>query len=75
MPTPQHGRHLSNHVEPEVVQALRDAVVAAYPRLSHRYYRLKARWLGLDKLQVWDRNAPLPIEDAAPIPWDEAQAP
>ena len=41
-------------------QALRDAVVAAYPRLSHRYYALKAKWLGLDKLQVWDRNAPLP---------------
>jgi len=73
MPTPQHARHLSNHVEPEVVQALRDAVVAAYPRLSHRYYRLKARWMGLDKLQVWDRNAPLPIEDTRTIPWDEAQ--
>jgi oligoendopeptidase F len=38
MPTPQTGRHLSNHVEPEVVEALRNAVVAAYPRLSHRYY-------------------------------------
>jgi oligoendopeptidase F len=62
MPTPQHGRHLSNHVEPEVVEALRNAVVAAYPKLSHRYYRLKAKWMGLDKLQVWDRNAPLPIE-------------
>jgi oligoendopeptidase F len=73
MPTPQHARHLSNHVEPEVVQALRDAVVAAYPRLSHRYYRLKAKWLGLDKLQVWDRNAPLPIEDSRIVPWDEAQ--
>ena len=43
MPTPQTGRHLANHVEPEVVQALRDAVVAAYPRLSHRYYALKAK--------------------------------
>jgi oligoendopeptidase F len=50
-------------VEPEVVEALRDAVVAAYPRLSHRYYALKAKWLGLDTLQVWDRNAPLPMED------------
>src|SRR5690606_27102614 len=50
MPTPQTARHLSNHVEPEVVEALRNAVTAAYPRLSHRYYRLKARWLGLDKL-------------------------
>jgi hypothetical protein len=65
MPNPQHARHLANHVEPEVVQALRDAVVAAYPRLSHRYYALKARWLGLDKLQVWDRNAPLPLEPRA----------
>ncbi|MFN3938534.1 MAG: M3 family oligoendopeptidase [Gemmobacter sp.] len=73
MPTPQHGRHLSNHVEPEVVQALRDAVVAAYPRLSHRYYRLKARWMGLDRLQVWDRNAPLPTETPRTVPWDEAR--
>ena len=73
MPTPQHGRHLSNHVEPEVVQALRDAVVAAYPRLSHRYYALKARWMGLDKLQVWDRNAPLPMETPRSIGWDEAR--
>ncbi|PPB80199.1 oligoendopeptidase F [Albidovulum inexpectatum] len=73
MPTPQHARHLANHVEPEVVQALRDAVVAAYPRLSHRYYRLKARWMGLDKLQVWDRNAPLPIEQPRMIGWDEAR--
>ncbi|WP_209424335.1 M3 family oligoendopeptidase [Pararhodobacter sp. SW119] len=73
MPTPQHGRHLSNHVEPEVVQALRDAVVAAYPRLSHRYYALKAKWLGLDKLQVWDRNAPLPIEPPRTIQWPEAR--
>jgi oligoendopeptidase F len=74
MPNPQHGRHLSNHVEPEVVQALRDAVVAAYPRLSHRYYRLKARWMGLDKLQVWDRNAPLPIEAPRIVDWPTARA-
>ncbi|MFC0341261.1 M3 family oligoendopeptidase [Paracoccus niistensis] len=73
MPTPQTARHLSNHVEPEVVQALRDAVVAAYPRLSHRYYRLKAKWLGLDKLQVWDRNAPLPQESPRLVNWDEAR--
>ncbi|MEM8959352.1 MAG: M3 family metallopeptidase, partial [Pseudomonadota bacterium] len=73
MPTPQTGRHLSNHVEPEVVEALRDAVVAAYPKLSHRYYALKAKWLGLDTLQVWDRNAPLPMEDDRKIGWAEAQ--
>ncbi len=48
-------------------------VVAAYPRLSHRYYALKARWLGLDKLEVWDRNAPLPQEDQRLIGWDAAR--
>ncbi|MBC7157072.1 MAG: M3 family oligoendopeptidase, partial [Rhodobacteraceae bacterium] len=74
MPSPQHGRHLANHVEPEVVQALRDAVVAAYPRLSHRYYLLKAKWMGLERLQVWDRNAPLPIEPPRTVDWDEAKA-
>ena len=72
MPTPQTGRHLSNHVEPEVVEALRNAVVAAYPRLSHRYYALKAKWLGLDRMQTWDRNAPLPMETTRTVDWDEA---
>ncbi len=73
LPTPQSGRHLSNHVEPEVVEALRDAVVAAYPKLSHRYYTLKAKWLGLDSLEMWDRNAPLPDSDETAIGWDDAR--
>ena len=72
MPTPQTARHLSNHVEPEVVEALRNAVVAAYPKLSHRYYKLKAKWMGLDRMQVWDRNAPLPSDAARIVDWDEA---
>src|SRR6476469_6194217 len=54
------ARHLSNRVEPEVVDALVSAVRAAYPRLSHRYYALKARWFGKKRLPHWDRNAPLP---------------
>ncbi|MHA7867520.1 MAG: M3 family oligoendopeptidase [Salipiger thiooxidans] len=73
MPSAQMGRHLSNDVEPEVVEALRDAVVAAYPRLSHRYYELKRKWLGLDVMQVWDRNAPLPMESDRIVGWDEAR--
>ncbi len=72
-PSPQTMRHLSNSVEPEVVQALRDSVAAAYPRVSHRYYALKARWLGLDKLEFWDRNAPLPDRPERVIGWDEAR--
>ncbi|CAM4203293.1 M3 family oligoendopeptidase [Palleronia rufa] len=73
LPTPQTGRHLANDVEPEVVEALRNAVVAAYPRLSHRYYELKRKWLGLDRMQVWDRNAPLPMENDRIVGWDEAR--
>jgi len=73
MPTPQYGRHLSNHVEPEVIEALRDAVVEAYPRISHRYYELKRKWLGLDKLEIWDRNAPLPQEEKSLVPWETAR--
>ena len=73
MPTAQTGRHLSNDVEAEVVEALRDAGVKAYPKLSHRYYELKRKWLGLDTLQVWDRNAPLPMEDKRIVGWDAAR--
>ena len=74
METAQTGRHLSNHVEPEVVEALRTAVVNAYPKLSHRYYEMKRGWLGLDRMQVWDRNAPLPMEDSKVVGWDDAEA-
>jgi oligoendopeptidase F len=67
------ARHLSNRVEPEVVDALVAAVRAAYPRLSHRYYALKARWFGKKRLAHWDRNAPLPKIDTRPIGWGEAK--
>jgi len=73
MPSAQTARHLSNDVEPEVVEALRNAVVNAYPKLSHRYYELKRKWLGLDRMQVWDRNAPLPAEETRTIKWPEAR--
>jgi oligoendopeptidase F len=67
------ARHLSNRVEPEVVEALVSAVRAAYPRLSHRYYALKARWFGKQRLPHWDRNAPLPKLATRNISWSEAQ--
>jgi oligoendopeptidase F len=73
LPTPQASRHLANHVEPEVVEALRNAVVAAYPKLSHRYYALKAKWMGLETMEMWDRNAPLPSDDDTLIQWPEAR--
>lgn len=67
------SRHLSNRVEREVVDALESAVRNAYPRLSHRYYKLKAKWLGCDELNYWDRNAPLPETPKSLVPWDDAQ--
>jgi len=67
------ARHLSNRVEPEVVEALVAAVRAAYPRLSHRYYALKARWFGKKQLAHWDRNAPLPKVEQRTIGWGEAR--
>jgi oligoendopeptidase F len=67
------SRHLANRVERDVVDALAEAVRAAYPRLSHRYYKMKAKWLGMDQLNHWDRNAPLPETPQAAISWDEAK--
>ncbi|HEY0571932.1 MAG TPA: M3 family oligoendopeptidase, partial [Enterovirga sp.] len=67
------SRHLANRVEREVVDALVEAVTAAYPRLSHRYYKLKARWFGRNELDYWDRNAPLPKVEQRTIPWSEAR--
>ena len=68
------ARHLSNRVEPEVVDALVEAVRAAYPRLSHRYYALKAHWFGKKRIPHWDRNAPLPKVPTRTIGWNEAQS-
>jgi oligoendopeptidase F len=67
------SRHLANRVEKEVVDALVAAVREAYPHLSHRYYALKAKWLGKKRLAYWDRNAPLPEEPTQSVGWDDAQ--
>jgi oligoendopeptidase F len=72
-PAPNSFRHLMNRVEPEVVESLRASVVMNYPRLSHRYYKLKARWLGKATLNDWDRNAPLPQPELSPVSWPAAR--
>jgi oligoendopeptidase F len=71
-PRPQSAMNLGNCVEDEVVDALAASVKAAYPRLSHRYYKLKAKWFGVEKMPYWDRNAPLPEHDDRVIAWPEA---
>ncbi len=70
---PISSRNLANHVEDAVVDALIEAVRDAYPRLSHRYYQLKAGWLGLDHLEHWDRNAPLPEDSDRRVAWSDAK--
>src|SRR3984957_12198678 len=72
-PSPGSYRNRSNMVEDGVVDALVSAVRADFPRLAHRYYLMKAKWLGLPKLQHWDRNAPLPDDDDRSIGWNDAR--
>ncbi len=71
-PRPGSSRNRANMVEDEVVDALVTAVRDSFPRLSHRYYTMKAKWLGLEKLMHWDRNAPLPRDADSTIPWPQA---
>ncbi len=67
------SRHLANRVEREVVDALVQSVQQSFPNLSHRYYQMKAKWMGLDIMEHWDRNAPLPVEDENLIDWQRAR--
>lgn len=72
--SPLSSRNLSNRLEDEVVEALVGSVRDSYPALSHRYYKLKAKWFGVDQLDTWDRNAPLPDSDETVWSWDEAKS-
>ena len=72
-PNPAASRHLANEVDADAVQALEDAVVEAYPSVSHRYYALKAKVMGRKSLDYWDRNAPLDTAAPRTYGWDEAK--
>ena len=70
---PISSRNVSNYIEDEVVDALIGTVKKNYPDLSHRYYKLKAKWFGKKQLDYWDRNAPLPGDDDRKYSWNEAK--
>lgn len=72
-PSPEASRHLANQVEQKTVDALVNSVRAAYPKLAHRYYALKAKWLGKKKLDYWNRNAPLPTDADREYSWPQAR--
>ncbi|MDO9246988.1 MAG: oligoendopeptidase F, partial [Phenylobacterium sp.] len=72
-PTPAASRHIANEVDADAVEALEAAVVEAYPRVSHRYYALKAKLMGRKTLDYWDRNAPLDTAQPRAYDWKQAQ--
>ena len=71
-PTWISSRNLANETTDEAVDALIEAVVSRYD-LLRRYYRLKARLIGLDRLEFYDRFAPV-SEGGEKTSWDEARA-
>jgi oligoendopeptidase F len=72
-PYPAASRHIANEVDREAVDAMEAAVVESYPAISHRYYALKAKAMGLKVLNQWDRNAPLTAAQPRRYAWDEAR--
>mgnify|MGYP003951512959 CR=1 FL=1 len=73
LPRPVSARNLSNVIEDNVIDSLTKSVVDAYPKLSHRYYAMKAKWMGKKRLMYWDRNAPLPFQSTRIYSWLEAK--
>ena len=70
--TPVASQNLANRVDDKAVEALANTVRENYANIAHRFYKLKAKWLGVKKLEYWDRNAPLPFESDRTYSWDEA---
>ena len=70
--TPVSERNLSEDVSDESVEVLAQTVKKHYKDIAHRFYKLKAKWLGVEKINYWDRNAPLPFSNDINYSWDEA---
>ena len=73
LPNPVSSRNLSNVVEDEVVEALTETIKENYPKIAHRYYKIKAKWFKKKSLMYWDRNAPLPFQSQSVYSWKDAK--
>ena len=73
LPSPVSSRNLSNVVEDEVVEALTETIKENYPKIAHRYYKIKAKWFKRKSLMYWDRNAPLPFQSQSVYSWKDAK--
>lgn len=71
LPDPMTARNLDNEVDPEAVEALLSTCDRNLEIVA-RYYRLKKRLLGLERLYDYDRYAPLTAADAL-IGFDRCQ--
>ncbi|MDR3155786.1 MAG: M3 family oligoendopeptidase [Holosporaceae bacterium] len=60
---PESFRHVSNNVDKRTIDALTTSVANNYASIAHRYYRLKAKLMGKEKLEYWDRNAPVNVSN------------
>lgn len=69
---PISERNLHENVKDDIVDALAETVKRNYQNISHRFYKLKSKWLGVDKMQYWDRNAPLPFSADIHYTWEDA---
>lgn len=69
---PMSSRNMSENVSDQMVETLAETVRANYKNIAHRFYKLKAKWLGVDKISYWDRNAPLPFADDAEYSWAQS---
>ena len=70
--SPVASQNLANRVDDKAVKSLAETVKENYADIAHRFYKLKAKWLGVKKLEYWDRNAPLPFESDKKYSWEEA---
>jgi oligoendopeptidase F len=69
---PMDARNKSNRIPDAVVDALHEAVTTTAGPLARRYYALKAKLMGMEKLKWSDRNASLPFADTTIVPFDKA---
>ncbi len=73
LPNPVSSRNLSNVVEDQVVEALSQTIKENYPKIAHRYYKIKSKWFKKKSLMYWDRNAPLPFQSHSVYSWKDAK--
>lgn len=69
---PMSSRNLAEDVSDKTVECLANTIRDNYKNIAWRFYKIKAKLLGMKKIHYWDRNAPLPIEDDSEFKWEDS---